>query len=67
MTAHGGAGISDDRIIVHLGVVGSNPGTAACALARCTRATGIAIDLTKETHTVPEETMKKRCDEIWRL
>jgi len=66
MTARGGAG-SSDRIIVHLGEVGSSPGTAACALARCTRATGIAIDGTKETHTVPEETMKKRCDEIRRL
>ena len=33
MTAHGGAGISDDRIIVHLGGVGSSPGRAASAMA----------------------------------
>ena len=42
MTAHGGAGSSGS--IVRLGGVGSSPGRAACAMARCTRATGIAMD-----------------------
>jgi len=42
MAAHGGAGSSGS--IVHLGGVGSIPGRAACAMARCTRATGIAMD-----------------------
>jgi hypothetical protein len=42
MAAHGGAGSSGSSI-VHLGGDGSRPGRAACAMARCTRATGIAI------------------------
>jgi hypothetical protein len=42
MAAHGGAGSSGS--IVHLGGVGSSPGRAACSMARCTRATGIAMD-----------------------
>ena len=46
MMAHGGVGSSDGIAIMlmHLGGVGSSPGRAACAMARCTRATGIAMD-----------------------
>ena len=39
---HGGVGSSGS--IFHLGGVGSSAGRAACAMARCTRATGIAMD-----------------------
>jgi hypothetical protein len=44
MTTHGGVGRSGGIIIMHLGGAGSSPGRAACAMARCTRATGIAMD-----------------------
>jgi hypothetical protein len=44
MMAHGGVGSSGGIIIMHLGGLGSSPGRAACAMARCTRATGIAMD-----------------------
>ena len=39
---HGGVGSSGS--IFHLGGVGSSAGRAACAMARCSRATGIAVD-----------------------
>jgi len=42
--AHGGVGSSGGITIMHLGGLGSSPGRAACAMARCTRATGIAMD-----------------------
>jgi hypothetical protein len=54
MTTHGGVGRSGGIIIVHLGGVGSSPGRAACAMARCTRATGIAMDRgSRETPQAP--------------
>jgi hypothetical protein len=40
--AQGGVGSSGN--MVHCGGVGSSPGMAACAMARCTRATGTAMD-----------------------
>ena len=39
---HGGVGSSGN--IFHLGGVGSSAGRAACAMARCSRAAGIAVD-----------------------
>jgi hypothetical protein len=42
--AHGG-GAGSSGNIVQVGGVGSSPGRAACAMARCTRATGIAMDV----------------------
>ena len=38
-------GVGSSGIIFHLGGVGSSAGRAACAIARCTRAIGIAMDL----------------------
>jgi hypothetical protein len=37
-------GVGSSGIIFHCGGVGSSPGRAACAMARCTRATGTAIN-----------------------
>jgi hypothetical protein len=42
MTTHRGAW-SSGATIFHLSGVGSSAGRAACAMARCTRATGIAM------------------------
>jgi hypothetical protein len=43
MATHGG-GVGSSGNMFHMGGVGSNAGRAACAMARCTRATGIAMD-----------------------
>jgi len=37
-------GVGSSGNIFHLGGVGSSAGRAACAMARCSRATGIAVD-----------------------
>ena len=57
---HGGVGSSGS--IFHLGGVGNSGGRAACAMARCTRATGIAM--VSRSASSGEETMQRGDDEI---
>lgn len=58
MATHGGVGSSGS--ILQLGGAGSSGGRAACSMARCTRATGIAM---VDREEAPAEEMLRRGDD----